>query len=298
MAKITLDGHEITKLVLKPATGASVTKNLVATNSFDSSDEGKVVSNGALKAQTSQNITENGTFDTTDKNSVVVNVQGSISVDDWDIYDKELVDTWSDTVNLHSDTTFDNITPSTSAQNFELKTPISRTVEVDLTNYCYLFRKEQYIKAVYSGETQANYFAKKVFFKHLALYVNPAGLNAYIDIPSVAMQYFYNASGEVVANGNLASYGIYETGAYDGPTYTGSGGTHITNITFGSPKWSVRGSQTVKPEYIAAIDSANSFIQYRYSLYRMPIETLIGTSSEEIKYVVENDGLRSLSSSD
>lgn len=77
MAKITMDGHEITKLVLTPASGASVTKALVATNSYGTADEGKVVSNGALKAQTSQNITTNGTYDTTDKNSVVVDVSAT-----------------------------------------------------------------------------------------------------------------------------------------------------------------------------------------------------------------------------
>lgn len=76
MAIVTMDGHEITKLVLTPASGASATKTLVATNSYSTADEGKVVSNGALKAQTSQSITTNGTYDTTDKNSVVVDVKG------------------------------------------------------------------------------------------------------------------------------------------------------------------------------------------------------------------------------
>lgn len=78
MAIVTMDGHEITKLVLTPANGSAVTKNLVATNSYGTADEGKVVSNGALKAQTSQNITANGTYDTTDKNSVVVDVQADV----------------------------------------------------------------------------------------------------------------------------------------------------------------------------------------------------------------------------
>lgn len=78
MAKVSLDGHDITTLVLTPASGAAVTKSLVATNTYAAGDEGKVVKNGALVAQSarSSSITVNGTYDTTENNSVTVSVSG------------------------------------------------------------------------------------------------------------------------------------------------------------------------------------------------------------------------------
>lgn len=102
MAIVTMDGHEITKLVLTPASGTSATKNLIATNSYSSADEGKVVSNGALKAQTSQNITANGTYDTTDKNSVVVDVQA-------DVLEYTLPDTYDESTGIASLTLGSNL---------------------------------------------------------------------------------------------------------------------------------------------------------------------------------------------
>ena len=85
MAKVTLDGHEIDTLVFVPASGASVTKSITATNTYSSSDAGKVVKNNddtyELGTQTtaSYNITSDGThtYTTTENNSVSLNVNVS-----------------------------------------------------------------------------------------------------------------------------------------------------------------------------------------------------------------------------
>ena len=294
MAKITLDGHEITKLVLNPATGASVTKNLVATNSFGSSDEGKVVSNGALKAQSSQSISENGTYDTTDKNSVVVDVQSSISVDDWDIYGKELVKTWSDTFNLATDTDFDSQTPSTSWSTITPNRTIGQSFDVDFTNYRYMVVRESYIKARYDETPASGAFDSVASFNTWFLCKTEIGISSVANLGIASVPFYYNSSGTPVGQSNGGGYGITFSGTNDTPSYAASN-TDTTTVSVGTPRFGMRGSQTfAPPSTLSDINSSNSRIEVRYTVYRMPINTLIGKMQTEAQYAHNNDGLRDL----
>ena len=294
MAIITMDGHEITKLVLTPASGSPVTKNLVAANSFGSSDEGKVVVNGSLASQTSQNISANGTYDTTTKNSVVVDVQSSLSVDDWDIYGKEQVKTWGETLNLSDDTNFDSLTPSTSASTITINDAVGESFSVDFANYMYIILQEQYIKASYASPADKA-FAKQVSISVYLLYRSLNNQNVSSVSVLQNMTYQYNNNGEVVQAPNGTSYGIYGGNGLK-PSFASTSGASTT-VTVPAPTWSMRGSTSYSPvATLEAIDSSNSKIEYRFTAYRMPVNTLAGTAKVEAEYIVSNDGLRSTGS--
>lgn len=255
---ITMDGNPITSLLLKASNGTSVTKQLVET--------------------------------------------GGVSVDDWDIYNKELIDTWDGELNLSEDTNFNSLTPSTSVQYIIANDEPEKTIAVDLTNYRYLILREEYIKAAYTGTPADKSFAKRVSLCATFLFRSVNDMNVYgrlgSNISFPAMTYQYNTNGNVVAAPNGQQYGIYEYESHDTPTYVSTSNAS-TNVTIGMPRWTMRGSQSYSPvATLEAIDSANSTIEYRYRLYRMPVNTLFTEAADEAKYIVENDGLRTLPSND
>lgn len=260
---IIMDGHAITQLVLNASNGTSVTKQLTES--------------------------------------------GSVSVDDWDIYDKELIDTWGGTLNLHSDTNFDNLTPSTNATYIQANTETEKSFSVDFTDYRYMILREMYYKVAYKNDPADKAFAKRVniaviflsssSYKSILPGSTTLHVNGSTKVQIAGMTYQYNANGEIVSVPNGQTYGLYEYEARDVPTFS-STSVAQTTCTVGAPRWTMRGSASYSPvSTLEDIDSANSTIEYRYRLFKIPYETLFWKGWDELLYIFDNNGLRTLPSS-
>lgn len=219
----------------------------------------------------------------------LVETGNTVSVDKWGIYNNELLDTWGNTLNLKDDTNFDGLTPGTTTSNIIANNESTKTIDVELSAYAYFIIHECFIKASYQDTPGEKAFAKAANIHMMALTRTVGGQNSVIGTTLSGMPYLFS-NGELLASPNASSYGIYEsapTGAYK------SSGSMSTEYTLNTPRWNMRGSASYAPvPTLEAIDSANSFIQYRFSIYRMPTETLYLSASAEAKYILDNEGLR------
>lgn len=219
----------------------------------------------------------------------LVETGDTVNVDKWGIYNNELLDTWGNTLNLKDDTNFDSLTPGTTVSNIIANNETTKTIAVDLSAYAYFIIHECFIKASYQDTPGEKAFAKSANVHMMALTRTAGGQNNVIGTPLSYLPYLF-ANGELLASPNAGSYGIYESA----PTGTfKSTGSVSTEYTLNTPRWNMRGSASYAPvPTLEAIDSANSLIQYRFSIYRMPIETLYLSAMKEVRYILGNDGLR------
>ena len=155
----------------------------------------------------SLSVTENGTYTApTGKaySPVTVNVESGGGVEYTKLEHKEYV------YNLANDTTFNEITPSTTVQTISSTENIDIDIPaVDLDSYDIIAITSGYVEPVYSTDTPTTPFEKKVCCNYISQFTRGEDIvGGILARPSTLnlQQYLYNNGNDAVA---AAGYGVY-----------------------------------------------------------------------------------------
>ena len=210
--------------------------------------------------------------------------EGGATVDSLDIYDKTKIAEWTETINLKDDTTFDSVTPSSTAQTIKSTSYITtHDVELDLASYAYVVFVDVYNKYVYNNAKTVNYTDEqaRTYVHFVGRNVQNASSNF-----SIGLGATYGNSGARVISGNSSAYGVYPPSA---PNISLSSNTSTSpTLQVQSPALSVRTGTTASLDDLQDIDSANMNIEVQYSIYRLPKATFYQTINDNVVAVLED----------
>ena len=209
--------------------------------------------------------------------------EGGATVDSLDIYNKTKIAEWTETINLKDDTTFDSVTPGSTAQSIKSASYITTNdVELDLETYAYMVFIEIYNKYVYNNAKTVNYTDEQARTYVILVGRNVQNVNVNLN---VALGATYNNSGARTISANSASYGIYPPSA---PAVNlSSNASASPTLQVQSPALSVRTGTTALLADLQDIDSASMNIEVKYTIYRLPKATFYQTINDNLMNALE-----------
>lgn len=187
------------------------------------------------------------------------------------------------TINLHSDTTYDSWTPSTTAGTIKASsTTADYTLSADFNSYDYLFAMQGFIEPVYqSVANKKNFMYRNIRYQATCYYGYPNHTNNTESVLNNTvttytsnatsingyLYYFSNNSGTMLTAASSA-YGIYTSAIIISLTQTGAGLYDIA-IKLGALN-AVCNSNRFSTTAAAAVDTTATNYYVTVDLYRCP----------------------------
>lgn len=214
---------------------------------------------------------------------------GGVSVDRFDIYNKELVETWGGTYNLGSDTNFDSLNRDGNKEYITISGLAAKEIPLDIATYCGVLMTEIFIKAAYSS-TPGEYAMDSHSAVYYVYYFNGGSSSTAGTVLANVRKTKMYVSGSPTQRDSGSSYGVYSEYINVGTLERNS-----SKVVIPQPKFAIRSTATYAPAAtLQAINSAQSTITFRSRFYKIPIESFLNSLTREVVYINDNDGLRPL----